>query len=113
MIAPITLAVAEIFNAEKTNGSDEGTRRRHSRSHRPAAYERISSSAPGSTECRPRSVLIATGKKVRYAAITATEIQGVTPFVPRPRTTIGAIARSGTVCDATMYGTTPRRSSVE
>src|SRR5919204_5762500 len=102
MIAPITLAVAEIFSAEKTNGSDAGTRRRHRIFHLPAAYERISSSARGSGECNPRSVLIATGKKVRYAAMTATATHGWTPFWPRPTTTIGAIARIGTVCDMTM-----------
>ena len=47
-------------------------------------------------------MLIVTGKKVRYAASTATEIQSLTPFVPSPITTIGAIARSGIVCEATM-----------
>ena len=32
----------------------------------------------------------------------ATDTQSVTPFVPRLTTTIGAIASSGIVCDATM-----------
>src|SRR5262245_46804964 len=113
MIAPITLAVAEILSAEKTNGSEAGTRRRQRIFQRPAAYECISSSARGSTAWRPRSVLIATGKNVRYAAITATETHGVTPFVPSPTTTIGAIASSGTVWEATMYGTRPRLRNVE
>src|SRR5947208_4961515 len=111
MIAPITLAVAEIFSAENTNGIDAGTRSRHSTFDRPAAYDRISSTARGSGESRPRSVLIATGKNVRYAAITATPTHGWTPFVPSPTTTIGAIASSGTVCEITMYGRRPRRSS--
>src|SRR6266516_1586759 len=97
MMAPMTLAVAELFSAEKTQGSEAGTRRRQRIFQRPPAYERISSSARGSGECRPRSVLIATGKNVRYAAITETATQGLTPFVPSPRTTIGAIARIGPV----------------
>ena len=75
---------------------------------RPAAYERISSTARGSADSSPRNVLIETGKKVRYAASTATETQSRTPFEPRPTTTIGAIASSGTVCEATMYGMKPR-----
>src|SRR5512133_2552734 len=113
MMAPITLAVAEIFKAEKPYGNDAGTRRRQRIRQRPAAYERISSSARGSGECRPRRVLIATGKNVRYAAITATPTEGLTPFVPSPTTTMGAIARIGTVWDTTMYGRRPRRSRVE
>ena len=97
MMAPITLAVAEIFSAEKMKGKEAGTRSSQRIFEGPAAYERISSSARGSGECRPRSVLIATGKNVRYAAITATPTEGLTPFVPRPTTTMGAIARIGTV----------------
>jgi len=45
---------------------------------------------------------MATGKKVRYAAITETATQGCTPLVPSPRTTIGAMARIGTVWEMTM-----------
>ena len=56
-------------------------------------------------------MLIATGKKVRYAASTATETQPATPFEPSPTTTIGAIARIGIVCEATMYGMKPRSRS--
>ena len=55
----------------------------------------------GRPTARPRSALIVTGKNVRYAASTATETQSVTPFVPSPTTTIGAIASSGIVCEAT------------
>ena len=91
-------------------GTDDGTRSCQSTRQRLAAYDSISSTARGSTECRPRSVLIATGKKVRYAARIATAFQPATPFEPRPTTTIGAIARIGTVCDATMYGRMPRSS---
>jgi hypothetical protein len=69
------------------------------------AYERISSSARGSAEWSPRSVLMATGKNVRYAAIIATAPQSLSPsgiFGFTQTTTIGAIARIGTVCEATM-----------
>ena len=55
-------------------------------------------------------MLIATGKNVRYAAMIATAFQPAMPFDPSPTTTIGAIARIGTVCDATMYGRMPRSS---
>ena len=54
-------------------------------------------------------MLIVTGKKVRYAAITATDCQ---PAFSQT-TTIGATARIGIVCDATMYGSTPRWASRE
>ena len=47
MIAPTTLAVAATFSAEKMYGSDAGTRSFQSIVQRPAAYERISSSARG------------------------------------------------------------------
>jgi hypothetical protein len=43
-----------------------------------------------------------TGKNVRYAAITETENQPGNPRPPSQTTTIGAIARMGTVWDATM-----------
>src|SRR4051794_25594651 len=116
MIAPTTLAVAAILKAEKTYGSDDGTRTFQRTRHELAAYVRISSSARGSADWSPRSVLIATGKKVRSAAITATAPQrwsddgsfGFTQTI-----TIGAIARIGTVWLATMYGMTPRWSSRE
>src|SRR5919206_3547886 len=104
MIAPTTLAVAEIFSAAKMYGSAAGTRSFQRMRQLPAAYERISSSERRSTECRPRIVLIVTGKNVRYAAITATENHAATLRLPSQTTTIGAIARIGTVCDATTYG---------
>ncbi len=65
MIAPTTLAVAETLSAVKRNGSDAGTFTFQRIAHVLEAYERISSSARGSAESRPRSVLIVTGKKVR------------------------------------------------
>src|SRR5438034_6237551 len=71
------------------------------------------SRARASADWRPRSVLITTGKKVRYAAITATAPQpcrfdGSLGFTQT--TTIGAIARIGIVWLATMYGRKPRCS---
>src|SRR6476659_9150264 len=101
MIAPTTLAVAATLNAEKRYGSAHGNLTRHSVPHSEAAYERISSSLRGSVESRPRSVLMATGKKVRKALITATGIQTGRPWPPSQMTTIGAIARIGTVCEPT------------
>ena len=46
-------------------------------------------------------MLIATGKNVRKALITATGIQTGSPLPPSQITTIGAIARIGTVCEPT------------
>src|SRR4051812_15409237 len=109
MIAPTTLAVALTFSAVKTYGSDDGTRSFQSTFHGLAAYERRSSCARGSADWSPRSVLIATGKNVRYAAITATDCQ---PAFSQT-TTIGATARIGTVCEATMYGRNARCASRE
>src|SRR5919109_2208030 len=92
MIAPTTLAVADTLSAAKRNGSEAGTRSFQRIVRRLAAYERISSSARGSADWRPRSALMVTGKKVRYAAITATENQAGTFRLPSQTTTIGAIA---------------------
>src|SRR6266852_8600379 len=109
MIAPTTLAVAATLKAAKRYGAAAGslTLRRTSRDD--DAYERMSSSARGSGERRPRSPAIVTGKKVRYAEMTATASQP-----PRNQiTTTGAIAMIGTVCDATTYGTSARASTAE
>src|SRR5918996_2975563 len=109
MIAPTMLAVAEILKAAKRYGSEAGTRSFQRTFHALAAYERMSSSARGSADCRPRSVLIVTGKNVRYAAIPATGNHGGSGSPPRPgsqpghvlppshTTTIGAMARIGIV----------------
>src|SRR5438093_7508073 len=69
----------------------------------------MSARASGSTARSPRDMLTVTGKKVRYAALTAFENQDV----PSQTTTIGAMARIGTVCDATTYGKSPRSSQRE
>ena len=82
----------------------------------PLARRRRSASAracAGSVESRPRRVLIATGKNVRKALITATGIHTGRPLPPSQITTIGAIARIGTVCEPTTYGWKPRRSRFE
>ena len=65
MIAPTIASGAAIRKAEKRYGSDAGTRSFQRIRQRPAAYERISSTACGSADWRPRSALIVTGKKVR------------------------------------------------
>src|SRR3954454_65585 len=106
---PTTLAVAQIFSAVNRYGIDAGTRRYQSTFHGLAPYVRMRSCARGSADWSPRSVLIVTGKNVRYAAITATDCQ---PDFSQT-TTIGAIARIGIVCDATMYGRKPRCSRRE
>src|SRR6478735_3405429 len=113
MIAPTTLAVAATLKAENMYGSALGNFTRQSVAHGEAAYERISSSLRGSVESRPRSVLIATGKKVRKALITATGIHTGRPLPPSQITTMGAIARIGTVCEPTTYGWKPRRNRFE
>jgi hypothetical protein len=65
MIAPTMLAVADTLKAAKRYGSAAGTRSFQRILHELAAYERMSSSARGSADCSPRSVLIVTGKNVR------------------------------------------------
>src|SRR5919205_4087016 len=108
MIAPTMLAVALTFSALKRYGSAVGKRSFHSTVQRFAAYERINSTARWSAACRPRRVAIATGKNVRYDAITATDTHAVTWTDVNQMTTMGAIARIGTVCEATTYGRKPR-----
>src|SRR5215475_13831601 len=97
MIAPTTLVVAETLNAVKMYGAAVGNRSFHKVIQRDAAYECMSSSARGSAERRPRSVLMVIGKNARYAAIMATDHQPARSQT----TTIGAMARIGTVWDAT------------
>src|SRR4029077_5964656 len=103
MTAPTTHAVAATRNAEKRNGSDAGTRSFQNTAHSPAAYERMSSTAAGSADCSPRTVVNVTGDNVRWAAMIATRCQAWgdqprTETFPSPTTTIGAIATIGIVC---------------
>ena len=64
-MAPTMLAVAVIFSAVNRYGSEAGRRSFQSTARRFAAYERISSSARGSGDRRPRIMAMVTGKKVR------------------------------------------------
>ena len=64
-MAPTMLAVAVIFSAVNRYGSDAGIRSFQSTAHGVPHSERISSSARGSGERRPRSIAIVTGKKLR------------------------------------------------
>ena len=50
---------------------------------------------------------------MRKALITATGIHTGSPLPPSQITTMGAIARIGTVCEPTAYGRKPRRSRFE
>src|SRR6266850_3841593 len=109
MIAPTTLAVAATLSAVNTYGAAAGSRTLTSTSRGEAAYERMSSSARGSGERRPRTPAIVTGKNVRYAEITATESHPAWSQI----TTIGAIAMIGIVCEPTTYGTRARSSRDE
>ena len=65
MIAPTIDAVAAILSAVNRYGIDAGSRSFQYVAERPAAYERISSSARGSGARRPRIIAIVTGKNVR------------------------------------------------
>src|SRR5256886_17534522 len=109
MIAPTTLAVAATLNAAKRYGAAAGRRTLRRTSRDDDAYERMSSSARGSGDRRPRSPAMVTGKKVKYAEMTATA-----SHPPRSQiTTTGAMAMIGTVCEATTYGTSARSSNRE
>src|SRR5829696_1645241 len=112
-IAPTTADAAASRSAGMRYGTDAGSRSRTSACHQVAEKLRISSTECADGERRPRSVPTATGKKARYAAITATDIHGfqvVPPMCTRPPqpTTSGARATSGTVWDSTTYGSRPR-----
>src|SRR4051794_21525104 len=109
MIAPMTDAAAATRSDANRYGTDVGSRSFHSTSRLFAAYERISSKARGSAARSPRSAAIVTGKKVRYAETIATDSQPA--FVAT--TMSGEIARIGTVCEATTYGTNARSASRE
>ena len=61
-----------------------------------------SSITPG--ERKPLTSATATGKKHRYIEITAFGKTPVIPMLPRRTMTIGAIASTGTVCEAMTQG---------
>ncbi len=52
-----------------------------------------------------------TGKKLRYIEISALGSSPVTPTAPRPTTTIGAMARIGTVWLAMIQGISERSAA--
>src|SRR5882724_4134152 len=59
-------------------------------------------------ERRPCTIATVTGKKHRYIAIAAFGATPLKPRLPRITSTIGAIASTGTVCDATTHGSSAR-----
>ncbi len=56
---------------------------------------------------------IVTGKKHRYIEMTALGNSPTKPMLPSTTTTIGAIARIGTVCEAMIQGSRLRSSTGE
>src|SRR5262245_7107627 len=78
-IAPIVASVVTTLRAVNTNGIALGTRTFRKTDDSDAAYDRMSSSAAGSTLSSPRTVLIITGKNTRPAAIIAFENWESTP----------------------------------
>ena len=102
MIAPTMLAVADTLSAVKRYGSDGREAELPQHVQRFAAYERISSTARWSAACSPRSVAIddREERQVRGDHRNGDPRRHVHSR-PSQITTIGAIARIGTVCDAT------------
>ena len=88
MMAPTMLAAAAILSAVNRYGTDAGRRTFQKIVQRDAAYERISSTARGSGERRPRISAMVTGKNVRYVAMMTTEVR------PRPKPTTMSGARA-------------------
>src|SRR5438552_3607899 len=105
-MALMTDAGEAIFNAANKNGTDEGTRILKKTWRRVADRTCMSSSAEGSTARSPRVTLTSVGKKEMMAAI---KTFGVYPL-PKRMTRIGAIARTGTVYEATANGYSARSS---
>ena len=113
MIAPTTLAVAAIRSAEKTYGSDVGTRSFQStvqRLGRVGAHQleraRVGRLQPAQRVDRDREEgQVGGDHRDRAPALHAAGSFGLTQT-----TTIGAIARIGIVWLATMYGRKPRCS---
>ena len=61
-------------------------------------------------ERRPCTIATVTGKKHKYMAIVALGAMPENPRLPKIINTIGAIANTGTVCDATIHGSSARSS---
>src|SRR5438477_9699821 len=96
-MAPMTQDVAAILSAANKNGNHDGTRSFQNTWAGDADRTRISSSALGSTDSRPRTMLTSVGKNEINAAIM---IFGAYPL-PNSSTRIGAMAMIGTVRIAT------------
>ncbi len=62
---------------------------------------------------RPCTIATVTGKKHRYIAITALGKTPVKPRLPSTTSTMGAMASTGTVCEATIQGMRARSSVTE
>ena len=109
-IAPMRLSVAANRSAVKKNGSAFGIRTLRRTVHSVAAYDRISSSAAGSTWTRPRVTLAITGKKTRIAAIIIFDSGLRTPnqlFIS------GAKAMIGIALAATASGSSAARALIQ
>src|SRR5688500_12298634 len=106
-MAPMRLSVVATFSAVRKNGSAFGSRTLRRIVQSEAAYERISSSADGSTWVRPRVTLIMIGKKTSSAAIIIFESGLVTP---NQALKIGAMAMIGMALAATANGSTASRA---
>ena len=78
-IAPMRLSVAATFSAVKKYGSAFGMRRTRRIVPSDAAYERMSSSAAGSTWVSPRVTLTTIGKKTSTATIIIFDSGLMTP----------------------------------
>src|SRR5207249_10109147 len=100
-IAPMRLSVVATFIAVKKYGRAFGTRSLRKIVQSLAAYDRMSSTAAGSTSTRPRTTLAMTGKDTRIAAISALD-NGLTR--PNQLFSSGAKAMIATAFAATASG---------
>ena len=114
MIAPTTLAVAETLSAAKRYGSDAGT---FSLPEAPTTARRVRAhqlerARVGRVEAAQR--VDRDREEGQVGGDHRDRDPGGEPAAsPSQTTTIGAIARIGIVCEATMYGRKPRCSSRE
>ena len=61
-------------------------------------------------ERRPCTIATVTGKKHKYMAMTALGATPENPRLPKITSTMGAIASTGMVCEATIHGSSARSS---
>src|SRR3989304_1155090 len=105
-MAPMRLSVVASLRAVKKYGRAFGIRTFLRIVPSPAAYERMSSNAAGSTWVRPRVTLAITGKKTRTAAIIILDSGASTP---NQLLKSGAKAMIGTALAATAMGSSRPR----